>query len=158
MYKITWVFLLVGLLGCQQLETKKIFSDEIAAEELKHINWNAVESYPSFPECQKCENKTEQKRCFEQQVTSAIYQSLATHQVVLQDSLQEKVIVFMGISAKGEVKIDSLKASQHLYTQLPKFKTWIREAVFSLPKTYPAQKRGIPVSTSFQLPLTIQSE
>lgn len=158
MYKITWVFLFFVLLGCQQLETKKIFSDEIAAEELKHINWNNVESYPSFPECEKCENKTKQKRCFEQQVTSVIYESLATHQVVLQDSLQEKVVVFIGISAKGEVKIDSLKASPYLYTQLPEFKTWIRDAVSSLPKTYPAQKRGIPVSTSFQLPLKIQSE
>lgn len=153
-----WLFLLVVLLGCQQLETKKIFSDEIAAEELKHINWNDVETYPSFPECEKCKNKSEQKRCFEQQVTRVIYQSLAAHQVVLQDSLQEKVVVFMGISAKGEVKIDSLEASSHLYSQLPEFKTWIRDAVSSLPKTYPAQKRGIPVSTSFQLPLTIQSE
>ncbi|PZW38639.1 hypothetical protein LX95_02661 [Mesonia algae] len=158
MYKITWVFLFFSLLGCQQMETKKVFSDEIAAEELKHINWNDVETYPSFPECEKCDEKAKQKRCFEQRLTQIIYENLETHQVVLQDNLHEKVMVVIGVSAKGEVKIASLKASEHLKAQLPEFESWLEKAVTNLPKTYPAQKRGIPVNTSFQLPLTIQSE
>jgi len=158
MYKITCVFLLFALLGCQHLETKKVFSDDIAAEELKHINWNDVETYPSFPECEKCDEKAKQKRCFEQKLTQIIYENLAANQVILQDSLQEKIIVFIGISTKGEVKIDSLKTSKKLNEQLPEFKKWLEYAVANLPKTYPAQKRGIPVNTSFQLPLKIQSE
>lgn len=149
--------LFVLFLGCKNFETKKVSSDEIVANELKTINWKNVGDYPSFPACEHCVKKEAQQRCFEEKMASYLYKGLQNQQAFVVDSINEKIGLRISISAKGEPAIDSLDIPANLNKQLPKLSEWLHQAVDSLPRIYPAQKRGVPVATSFKMPLHIQS-
>ena len=51
------------------------------------------------------------------------------------------------------MEIDSIVSRQ-----LPEIASWLEQSVDSLPKIYPATKRGIPVVTTFRMPIVIQAE
>ena len=156
--KYSYLLLLLLCLGCQNFETKKISSDEIIKEELKEFNWQEVEVYPSFKECESFTETQEKKTCFEKQLTLKIYQSLQHKKVVLSDSIQEKMMLFISINSEGRPELDSLETSALIQDKLPQMKSWLEESIHQLPKIYPARKRGIPVKASFKLPLVIASE
>ena len=62
------------------------------------------------------------------------------------------------VSDEGAPRIDSVEIDSMVTHHLPKIRTWIQESVDSLPKIYPASKRGIPVATNFKLPIVIEAE
>ncbi|WP_162985017.1 hypothetical protein [Mesonia aquimarina] len=157
MGKITLGFFLILFFGCKNFETKRVCSEEILQDELKQIDWNAIETYPTFANCEKY-TESEQQDCFEQTFSKHIYAFLATKKVVLSDSINEKIWLHLSINSEGKPSLDSVHLSQTLVDNLPKFKTWLDSSVISLPKIYPARKRGIPVATNFKLPLRIESE
>lgn len=150
------VFILI-FVGCKNFKTKKVSSDELVVKELRQINWKDVENYPSFPACENLVEKKAQQDCFEKNMTRYLYKGLQTQQAFVVDSIDQKLWMRISISATGKPAIDSLNIPMELKTQLPKLAQWLHEAVDSLPKIYPAQKRGIPVATSFKMPLHIQS-
>ncbi len=156
--KYSYLLLLLLCLGCKNFETKKISSDEIVEEELKEFNWQEVEVYPSFRECESFTETQEKKTCFEQQFALKLYQSLQQKKVVLSDSIQEKMMLFISVNAEGKPKLDSLETSALIEEKVPQMENWLEESIHQLPKIYPARKRGIPVKTSFKLPLVIASE
>lgn len=157
MGKIRLGFFLLLLVGCKNFETKRVCSDEILQEELKQIDWSAIETYPAFANCEQyAEN--DRQTCFEKTFSKHIYAFLATKKVVLSDSIQEKILLHLSINPQGKPKLDSVHLSTNLTQQLPKFRTWLDSSVITLPKIYPARKRGIPVATNFKLPLRIESE
>ena len=156
--KYSYLLLVLICLGCQHFETKKISSDEIVEEELREFNWQEVEVYPSFTECESFTETQEKKTCFEQQFALKLYQSLEQKKVVLSDSIQEKMMLFISVNAEGKPKLDSLETSALIEEKVPQMENWLEESIHQLPKIYPARKRGIPVKTSFKLPLVIASE
>ncbi|MGO3706821.1 MAG: hypothetical protein ACTJGD_07535 [Mesonia hippocampi] len=160
MQKINLLLLGVVFLcfGCKDFETKKVSSTKIVEEELKHIDWKAIEQYPSFEVCKKTTEKQQQKACFEQHLSAYIYEELATHQVISNDSINQKIVLYIKIDATGKPNIDSIQAPKTLFLKLPELSNWLTEAVVKLPKIFPAQKRGIPVSTNYKLPLQIVTQ
>ena len=50
------------LMSCQYFNVKKTSSDAILKEELQTFNWNEVDEYPSFPECDSAITKQEKKQ------------------------------------------------------------------------------------------------
>ncbi|SHI42416.1 hypothetical protein SAMN04488096_101545 [Mesonia phycicola] len=156
--KYSYLLLLLFCLGCQNFETKKISSDEIVEEELKEFNWTEVEVYPSFKICEPIDNKQEKKSCFEKLFTQKIYTSLSQKKVILSDSIEEKMMLFISISSNGKPNLDSVEVSTFIQEKIPELHKWLEVSVNELPKIYPARKRGIPVKTSFKLPLVISSQ
>ena len=157
MARITLGIFAILLISCKNFETKRVCSDDIFQEEVKEINWKEIETYPAFA---SCEQYSDQKRqhCFEKTFSSHIYTFLAQKTVIVNDSIQEKLVLHLSISAKGKPSLDSVTMNQTLIEKLPEFRTWLDSSVITLPKIYPARKRGIPVATNFKLPLQIESE
>jgi len=155
--KYVCFLLLLIVLGCKNFDEKKISSEEIVEEELKHFNWEEVESYPAFLECDNLE-KQEIKACFENRLSQEIYLSLQERKVILSDSIQEKMLLFVSISKEGKPSLDSIEVSRLIEKKMPEMQSWLKQSIQQLPKIYPARKRGIPVKTSFKLPLIISSE
>ncbi|PZD76980.1 hypothetical protein [Mesonia sp. K7] len=156
--KYHYLFLLFLVVGCKEIETQKVYSDEISQKELQQINWSEVETYPEFQNCSHCVEKAEKKKCFEQKVTEYFYRKLATQQYVVTDSLDETFHLYIKITAAGKPVLDSLHASEDLYIKLPQLDSLMTTSVENLPVLEPAYKRGIPVSTSFTLPLEIKTK
>lgn len=152
------VVFLLSLTSCEYFETRKITSEEILFEETKELNWHEVDQYPTFEECRDVLEADAAKACFGEKVASYFYAHLESKQPVVTQALNDTVHLYLKISEKGIPAIDSMEVDSLVIAQLPEIKSWLTQSVDSLPKIYPATKRGIPVVTTFKMPVVIQAE
>lgn len=150
--------LVLMLLSCN-FETKKISSEEVLEQESKSLNWKEVDEYPAFEECQQETELVAARNCFETAVAKNVYAYLEQQQPVVSKSIDDTIYIYLEVTKTGKPEIDSISAIDSTVTnQLPKIENWLRESIDSLPKIFPASKRGIPVSTAFKMPIVIKAE
>jgi hypothetical protein len=145
-WMISIIFLIL-LNSCKQEKFQKVNAETIAEKEFKSLNLKEVDQFPLFKNCDETENRQQQKDCFEKE----IHQWLKPHLDSLKyntkkaDTLQ----LYLSITKNGKLELDSLKTELKVTEQL--------DSIFkNSPKFYPAQKRGVPVKVSFQLPLMLK--
>ena len=158
MKKAIALFLLSLCFSCQYFEKKVPNEKELLEKQLKEINWNEVDEYPSAADCEKLTDPTQRKQCFFEFLTTAIQQKLSVDTLSTifpkLDTIEVKVTVFPNSTMKFEpqftkdsVAYDTIKIDSILHVRLVDF-----------PKVNPAIKRGIPVKTQFVLPVIIKTE
>lgn len=149
-YTMKWmisIVFLILLFSCKNENFQKVDAKSIAEKEFETLNLKEVDQFPLFKTCDETENRQQQKACFEKE----IHQWLKPHVDSLNyntfeaDTLQ----LYLSIKTNGALVLDSLKS------ELPVSKQF--DSIFKqAPKFYPAQKRGVPVKVSFQLPLILK--
>jgi len=158
MKKAIALFLVSLCFSCQYFEKKVPNEKELLEKQLKEINWNEVDEYPSVVDCEKLTNATQRKQCFFEFLTTTIQQKLAVDTLATLfpklDTIEVKVTVFPNSTMdfepqfpKDSVAYDTIKIDSILRIRLVNF-----------PKVNPAIKRGIPVKTKFVLPVIIKTE
>lgn len=146
------------LLSCEEFNTRKISSEEILIEETEDFNWHEVDQYPAFSECRNIIEVEAAKACFGNKVSQYFYSRLEAKQPVVTEALDDTLYLYLRISEKGTPAIDSMEIDSLVLDQLPQIRSWLSQSVDSLPKIYPATKRGIPVKTTFRMPVVIKAE
>ena len=158
MRKAITLFLVSLCFSCQYFEKKVPNEKELLEKQLKEINWNEVDEYPSVADCEKLTDETQRKQCFFEFLTTTIQQKLAVDTLSTLfpklDTIEVKVTVFPNSTMefepqfpKDSVAYDTIKIDSILRIRLVNF-----------PKVNPAIKRGIPVKTKFVLPVIIKTE
>ena len=158
MKKAIALFLVSLCFSCQYFEKKVPNEKELLEKQLKEINWNEVDEYPSVADCEKLTDATQRKQCFFEFLTTTIQQKLAVDTLSTLfpklDTIEVKVTVFPNSTMdfepqfpKDSVAYDTIKIDSILRIRLVNF-----------PKVNPAIKRGIPVKTKFVLPVIIKTE
>lgn len=147
----------IGLTSCQFFETEKISTETFLKEEKKSINWKDVDTYPIFKECEGISEKLETKSCFETTLINQLYHSINSENFIVSSDLNEKVLIEFIVNEKGNLKINSIEMDTILQRKLPQLKNYILTSIDSLQPIAPAYKRGIPVRTSFNLPISIKT-
>ena len=158
MKKAIALFLVSLCFSCQYFEKKVPNEKELLEKQLKEINWNEVDEYPSVADCEKLTDATQRKQCFFEFLTATIQQKLAVDTLSTLfpklDTIEVKVTVFPNSTMefepqfpKDSVAYDTIKIDSILRIRLVNF-----------PKVNPAIKRGIPVKTKFVLPVIIKTE
>lgn len=150
--------MLLVLTSCDHFAPKKISSEEILSEERRELNWHEVDQYPAFETCREYIGAAAARRCFEEKVTTYFYKHLESQQPVVTAAINDTLYLYLSISEKGIPAIDSTQIDAELVEQLPEIENWLYESVAALPKIFPATKRGIPVVSSFKMPIVIQAE
>ncbi|MFD2517020.1 hypothetical protein [Salinimicrobium flavum] len=158
MKKILLIICLLAFTSCDYFEKRKISSEEILSEETRELNWHEVDQYPAFEECRNVMESKAAKACFGNKVASYFYARLEAKQPVVTEALDDTLYLYLRISEKGIPAIDSMEVDSLIVQQLPEIRTWLGQSVDSLPKIYPATKRGIPVITTFKMPVVIKAE
>lgn len=133
--------------GCKKEDFRKIDAQSIAEKEIKSINLKEVDQFPLFKACDETANVTEQRICFEKE----IHHWLKPHVDKLRYNTEkaDTLQLFLSIDREGTLKLDSLISELKIKEQF--------DSIFmNSPKFYPAQKRGVPVKVSFQLPLILK--
>lgn len=151
---------LVGIMlfsGCEYFGYNKPSSDAMAKEALKSIDWNQVDEYPSFPECDSLEIRAA-KLCFEITLARQLYSALQDHGISVKQSLNDTVFVELLIQKTGDIEFVSAEKNNAVMSQIPMFDSILEKRIASLPQAYPASKRGVPVATKFKLPIVLKSE
>ena len=141
----------------EYFETKKISSETFVKDEIKSINWKDVDQYPIFKNCELISNKEQQKSCFESTLSSYIYLSINVEETVVTTDLNETLTIDFMVDKKGKLMITSMIIDSLISAQIPLLEKNIKKAMDSIQPIAPAYKRGIPVKTSFQLPLEIKT-
>jgi hypothetical protein len=158
MKKALALLLLFLISSCQYLGGEVPSKKELLDKELNAINWNEVDEFPSFSECDKIKDERMQNQCFFEFLTQTIQEKLSSDTLVSLypelDTIEVKVTVFPNSSMKFEPQFpkdsttyDTIKMDSILKSRLVNF-----------PKVNPATKRGLPVKTQFILPVIIKSE
>lgn len=146
------------LISSCNFETKKISSEEVLELESRTLNWKEVDEYPAFEDCQDETELLAARECFEREVAENIYAYLSKQQPVVTESIYDTLYLYLEINSAGRPEIDSVKIDSTLNNQLPELRMWLDQSIDSLPKIYPASKRGVPVSTVFKMPIVIKAE
>lgn len=148
----------VLIIASCNFETRKISSEEVLELEAKTLNWKEVDEYPAFEDCRNETELLAARDCFEREVAKNIYAYLSKQQPVVTESIDDTLYLYLEINSSGRPEIDSVKIDSTLNSQLPELRLWLDQSIDSLPKIYPASKRGVPVSTVFKMPIVIKAE
>lgn len=149
---------LILIIASCNFETKKISSEEVLEQESRSLNWKEVDEYPAFEDCKNITELQAAKDCFETKIASTIYTFLADQRPVVTESINDTLFIYLEITKEGTPQIDSVRIDTTITNQLPDMENWLKQSIDSLPKIYPASKRGIPVSTVFKMPVVIKAE
>ena len=158
MKKVFFLLIALSLASCEGMHKRKISSEEILSQETRELNWHEVDNYPAFEECRRYIDEENSKRCFGEKVAAYFYAHLDHRKPVVTTALHDTIFLHLKISETGHPKIDSMEIDSIVSRQLPEIASWLEQSVDSLTKIYPATKRGIPVVTTFRMPIVIQAE
>ena len=145
-------------ISCHYFEKEVPSEKELLDKQIKEINWEEVDEYPSVSECEKLTDKASREQCFFEFLTQTIQQKLSIDTLSVLypelDTIEVKVTIFPNATLKFEpqfpkdsVAYDTIKIDSILHARLIDF-----------PKVNPAIKRGIPVKTQFVLPVILKIE
>ena len=151
------LFCCLLLISCNWLTSKKEVKEELIQKELKAINWNDVDRYPLFENCDETSSREQQKRCFQNGFNQHFLKSLQQQALVVHENLNDTLRIQLLIGKGGEVTILQIKKSKKIAEQIPEIDTLIAHSVETLPKVYPALKRDIPVNMKIQMPIILKA-
>ncbi|SNR88061.1 hypothetical protein [Dokdonia pacifica] len=142
--------------SCSRWETKKITTEDFLSQEQYIIDITNVDTYPIFNTCDELSESAALKKCFEDQVTSTLYQELSNHTIVVQESINDTVWLDLIVNETGKFCLDSIHLKPMIRKEIPELNAWIHDAIQVMPKPEPAIKRGILVKTRFKVPIVLK--
>ena len=134
---------------------KKTSSEAILKEELQTFNWNDVDEYPSFEDCEASISKTERTVCFQNIITTSVTDFLQKERIVVTQDIKDTIMLKLRVSNKGDLQLLDAKIDSLTIQEIPNIKQLLNRSLDSLPKLFPAIKRGQQVTTEFKLPIVI---
>ncbi|MBC2838671.1 hypothetical protein [Robiginitalea sp. SC105] len=157
-YRLFCVFLMAGsLCACDLFESRQARTQKLVDAEMRTINFNEVDQFPLFDDCDETEDKREQRTCFEQTLLLHLSMTLQDFEFRSAESLRDTLHIDFRVDANGVISITSVEQHPGLTDENPEFERIVTGSLRSLPRLQPALKRGIPVATQFRLPLVLQT-
>ena len=156
--KQIYVFILVlALTSCEYFNAKKTTPEAILKEELQSFNWNDVDVYPSFSVCDSIDSKSEKTACFTEILTNHILDYLQNKSIVVTHDVSDTINLKFQVSETGVLSLLNIETDSLILKEIPNIGALIYSSLDSLPKVFPAIKRGQQVKTEFELPVVIQA-
>lgn len=156
MKQLTVFILLLCLYSCDYFDKKKVNTQDIVNEELQTFNWNDVDEYPSFKTCESLSSKQESKQCFETTLITHITNKLSDEIIVVTENVEDTVVIKFHVSETGNLSVLNIINKETTKEQIPNLDSLLLKSLDSLPRIFPAIKRGQQVKTEFTLPIVIQ--
>ena len=153
------VFIVVLLcFSCEYFNLKKISPETILNEELETFNLNEVDEYPTFVFCDSLNTSIEKKECFRNNLTQYISGFLKEEIIVVTTDIYDTIVLPFQVSEKGQLTLSNFTIDTLTAQEIPNIKKLIYKSLDSLPKIFPAIKRGQQVKTKFEIPIIIAME
>lgn len=158
MQRILFVLVCLIMSSCNLFESKEQRTQDLVNEELRQMDWNSVDSYPLFLDCDETALKEDQKRCFEQKLISHFEATLSEFEFTVDSDENAIVDVIFVIDAEGKISVVDIRKDASIMKQMPELDGIIIQSLKNIPQIAPALKRGIPVSTKFKLPVQLNTK
>ena len=156
---IQLLFLLLAIQSCQYFEKQVPDEKELLEQELKKINWDEVDEFPSVLQCDTIKDAAIKKQCFFDYMAQTIQERIGIDTLRIEypkiDTINVKITINTDSSLQFETQytndsialVDKTKIDSILMSRLSDF-----------PKVEPAIKRGVKVKTQFVLTVIIKME
>ena len=145
------------LYSCNFIEKPETSVTKLYNESLNTINWRTVDRIPLFNNCDEMSAKTKQDSCFNTNLQRHMQAYFSQKEIAIHTTLSDTIWFYLQVLPTGNWMLDSIQMPAKVKTQLPMFNSWASEAVKNLPTVSPAQKRGVPVSVQFRMPLVFKT-
>lgn len=155
-FYINYILFLI-FFSCDFVANKELVVEELVSNDLKTFNWNDVDTYPRFQNCDTIINKELNFNCFVNTITSKLQANLINNSVVVNSSISDTLIVNFNVTNKGDIVLSQLSNESMISELNVLIDSIFKLTVSDLPKLYPAIKRGQPVKTKFVLPVLIST-
>tara|TARA_B110000977_G_C10982187_1_gene456581 strand:+ start:359 stop:835 length:477 start_codon:yes stop_codon:yes gene_type:complete len=150
-------FLILVVFSCDLTINKEFSVNQLVSDELETFNWNDVDTYPRFQNCDTIINKELNFQCFVNTLTSKVQTNLSNTGVIVDKSIKDTVMISFRVSDKGKITLDELFSESEVLTVNLLIDSIFKLSILDLPKLYPAIKRGQPVNTKFKLPILVST-
>lgn len=152
------VFILVlALTSCEYFNAKKTTPEAILNQELQTFNWNDVDVYPTFSVCDSIEIKNEKTACFTEVLTTHILEYLQNEPIIVTQNVTDTINLKFQVSERGDLSLLDIEVDSLIVKEIPNIEALVYASLDSLPKVFPAIKRGQQVKTEFKLPIIIKA-
>ncbi|WP_299114558.1 hypothetical protein [uncultured Winogradskyella sp.] len=156
MKPIAFLFILVFVSSCSYFEKKKVNSKDLLEEELQAFNWNDVDTYPTFSNCDSITAKEDSRLCFQNTLLTSVNHYLEVQNIIVTEDVNDTIRLKLIIDNKGLLEVESIAVKSETQIQIPEIDSLLRESLKTIPKIYPAIKRGQQVTTVFELPVIVK--
>ena len=121
------------------------------------IDYNTVDVYPLFPNCNNCDSNDKQNLCFEMEFIKSLEKVINENKISINSEVTDTIFTDILIDNIGNVSVGNIHKFDLVNEQIPEFDSILRHSISLLPKTIqPSLKRGIPVNTKFKLPIVVK--
>ncbi len=120
------------------------------------IDFSSVDSAPTFESCKSFIDKEAKNNCFRNTIYTYISKSLSKHVFEVRKPIEEVIKVEVLIDSKGKASVQRIISSEVIKGAIQSLDSLVKVSVANLPKLFPATKRGIPVTTQYQIPIQIR--
>lgn len=158
MRKLLILSCLYLLSSCNLFTSTEVKTQRLVEKELQAINWNDVDQYPLFGDCDETVSKFAQKECFENTLLLHFSMILQEFEFILDKDVEEVVYVDFLVDKEGKMTVLNIDKNSIIQEQIPEFDGIISRSLKSLPPVEPALKRGIPVNAKCRIPIILNSE
>src|SRR5690606_14566539 len=123
----------------------------------RQINFNEVDRYPLFSDCDEMMDKEAQLECFKTTLLSHYTATLKDFEFEFVSDVIATVYVDFLVDHNGEISVLEVERNEEIENQIPEFRSIVTQSLKGLPPLLPALKRGVPVSSKFRIPILLNS-
>ncbi len=121
------------------------------------IDWNDVDTYPLFENCDEGVSKYEQRDCFQQTMLQYFTDAFSDAKFEVLETVDETLYIDFKVDEHGFITLDKIGENERINELIPNFNEEVSNRLKELTTVAPAIKRGIPVSMKFRLPLVLNT-
>jgi hypothetical protein len=156
MNRIVFLLILCFATSCNYFEKKKVYPEDLLEEELQTFNWNEVDTYPTFSNCDSLTIKEDSKACFQNTLISSVNQFLEAQNILVSEDVNDTIRLKIIIDKSGKLEVESIQLKPETKVQIPQIDSLLRQSLKGIPKIFPAIKRAQQVTTAFELPVIVK--
>ena len=120
------------------------------------IDFNDVDVYPLFMDCNNCDTSEKQNLCFEMELIRRLQKLTSKKVLDASGKVNDTVLVDILVNTQGKISVVKIHQNENVAEQLPELDNLLYKSIASLPAAVqPSLKRGIPVNSMFKLPILV---
>ncbi len=144
--------LLFSIISCKSEDEKNSQASGKAVEMFDGLDKKSVDIYPQFTSCDEMEQNSD---CFYKNMHQLIQEKLSVDTLHLAIKEKDSLVAAFTVTERGQIRFDSIAyCAQHLDRKF--IDSTIQSKLTNLPQIDSALKQGIPVSSSYLVPIVVK--